>query len=79
MALNGNSKRPRKSTRQEKKKAEETFKITQVFEAFTSLPRVLRLVCSTDAFLTSAMVVIKPARKTLGFSPDSSPYFLEWA
>src|SRR5947209_4396477 len=45
---------------------DESFKVSQIFEAFTSLPRVLRLVWSTHAWLTSMMALISLAR---GFLP----------
>src|SRR6266487_3741864 len=45
---------------------EEGFKITQVLEAFTSLPRVLRLVWSTHAGFTLIMAILSLLR---GFIP----------
>ena len=41
---------------------EPEFKITKVFEAFTSLPRVLKLVWTTDAVLTACLALISLLR-----------------
>jgi ATP-binding cassette subfamily B protein len=51
------------------KEPEERFKITHVFEAFTSLPRVLRLVWATNAWLTSSLGILSLLR---GFLPAVS-------
>jgi ATP-binding cassette, subfamily B, bacterial len=51
------------------KEPEERFKITQVFEAFTSLPRVLRLVWATNAWLTGSLGLLSLLR---GFLPAVS-------
>ncbi len=60
------------STGKGKKEAEEEgFKITHVFEAFTSLPRVLRLVWSTDARLTAGLAFISLLR---GSTPAITVY-----
>src|SRR5438128_3319522 len=54
-----------KTFRNRRQKApEEGFKFTQVFAAFTSLPRVLRLVWSTNPWLTCAMALLSIVRGT---------------
>jgi ATP-binding cassette subfamily B protein len=50
-------------------KQEESFKITRDFEAIAGLPRVIRLVWSTDARLTTAMALVSILR---GFTPAVS-------
>lgn len=67
MKLNGTPSSKFKSKRQ--KEPEERFKITQVFEAFTSLPRVLRLVWSTNPWLTASLALLSLLR---GFIPAVS-------
>ncbi len=47
-----------------KKQSDDEFKISQVFVAFASLPRVLRLVWSTDAPLTAGLGFISLLRGT---------------
>src|SRR5437763_2467899 len=49
-----------------RRETDEGFKLTHVFAAFASLPRVLRLVWSTNPWLTGAMAGISLVR---GFLP----------
>src|SRR4051794_36273396 len=56
MASNGNSRRPPQSSTE--KQEEENFQFSKVFQAFTELPRIIRLVWSTSALLTTTMAVI---------------------
>jgi ABC-type multidrug transport system fused ATPase/permease subunit len=60
MKQNGTS--PNRPRGKGQKEPEERFKISQVFEAFTSLPRVLRLVWSTDAWLTGTLALLSLVR-----------------
>src|SRR3989440_8762570 len=62
---NGSSPKSKDKKQQE----EENFKITHVFEALVALPRVIRLVWSTQARLTTAMAVLSILR---GFTPAVS-------
>lgn len=48
---------------------DESFKITHVFEALARLPRVIRLVWSTHAWLTTSMALVSILR---GFTPAIS-------
>jgi hypothetical protein len=45
---------------------DEGFKLRRIFEAFTSLPRVLRLVWSTHACFTAMLILLNVAQ---GFMP----------
>ena len=63
---NGSSPKAKDKKQQEE---EENFKITHVFEAIAALPRVIRLVWSTQARLTMAMAVLSILR---GFIPAIS-------
>ncbi len=56
-------------SRREQQRPDEGFKLRQVFEAFTSLPRVLRLVWSTHALFTAALGLLSIAQ---GFMPAIS-------
>ena len=56
----------KKKDKKDQKELEAGFKIRHVFEAFTSLPRVLRLVWSTSAPLTAGLAFISLVR---GFIP----------
>lgn len=47
-----------RTTKTDQKKLDEGFSLKQVFGVFTSLPRVLRLVWSTQAFFTSTLLVL---------------------
>src|SRR6266702_2400085 len=62
---NGSSPKSKDKKQQE----EENFKIMHVFEALVALPRVIRLVWSTQARLTTAMAVLSILR---GFTPAVS-------
>ena len=55
--------------RRDQQRPDEGFKLRQVFEAFTSLPRVLRLVWSTHALFTAALGLLSIAQ---GFMPAIS-------
>jgi ATP-binding cassette, subfamily B, bacterial len=55
--------------RRQQQRPDEGFKLRQVFEAFTSLPRVLRLVWSTHALFTAALGLLSIAQ---GFMPAIS-------
>ena len=57
--------------KKQEEKEEEQFKIRHIFAAFASLPRILRLVWSTDARLTTCMMLISVLR---GFLPAVSVY-----
>jgi ATP-binding cassette, subfamily B, bacterial len=48
--------------RREQQKLDEGFKFRQIFQAFTSLPRVLRLVWSTQAFFTATLAILSIAQ-----------------
>ncbi len=63
---NGSSPKAKDNKQQEE---EENFKITHVFEAIIALPRVIRLVWSTQARLTMSMAVLSILR---GFTPAVS-------
>ena len=52
-------------------KKEDGFNLRMVFQAFSSLPRVLRLVWSTNAFYTLSMAIITVIR---GFMPAASAW-----
>ena len=52
----------KRNAQKRRTRQEEAFKLSQVLVAFTSLPRVLKLVWSTDAFLTIAMGLISLVR-----------------
>ena len=54
------------ASRREQQKLDEGFKFRHIFEAFTSLPRVLRLVWSTHAFFTSILALLSILQ---GFMP----------
>jgi ATP-binding cassette subfamily B protein len=56
----------RSGSRREQQRLDDGFKLRQVSEAFTSLPRVLRLVWSTHALFTAALGVLSIAQ---GFMP----------
>ncbi|HET8845102.1 MAG TPA: ABC transporter ATP-binding protein [Ktedonobacteraceae bacterium] len=56
MASNGNIRRPPQNANE--KQEEEKFQFSKVFQAFTELPRIVRLVWSTSAVLTATMAVI---------------------
>ncbi len=56
-------------TRRDQKKLDEGFKFRHIFEAFSSLPRVLRLVWSTHGFFTAVLGVLSVAQ---GFMPTIS-------
>jgi ATP-binding cassette subfamily B protein len=56
----------RTSSARNKNPGDEGFKITHVFSAFTSLPRVLRLVWSTAPWLTAGLALVNLLR---GLSP----------
>src|SRR5947207_1743746 len=56
-------------SRREQQRPDEGFKLRQVFEAFTSLPRVLRLVWSTHALFTALLGLLSIAQ---GFMPAIS-------
>jgi len=56
-------------SRREQQRPDDGFKLRQVPEAFTSLPRVLRLVWSTHAFFTVALGLLSIAQ---GFMPAIS-------
>ncbi|HEV2581758.1 MAG TPA: hypothetical protein VGT44_12965, partial [Ktedonobacteraceae bacterium] len=60
-----------KATGDKKQEEEEQFKIRHIFAAFASLPRVMKLVWSTNARLTAAMLAISILR---GFLPAISVY-----
>ena len=62
-------KQTRKTRTNEQKELAKGFKITHIFEAFTSLPRVLRLVWSTSPGLTISMALISLMR---GFIPAAT-------
>ncbi len=47
-----------RTTKTDQKKLDEGFSLKQVFGVFTSLPRVLRLVWSTQAFYTATLFVL---------------------
>ena len=64
-----NGTRPTRPGSRRQKEPEERFSISHVFEAFTSLPRVLRLVWSTDARMTSSLALLSLVR---GFIPAVS-------
>src|SRR2546421_8295608 len=64
-----NGTRPTRPGSRRQKEPEERFKISQIFEAFTSLPRVLHLVWSTDAWLTISLALLSLVR---GFIPAVS-------
>ena len=69
---NPNSSQNDSSPKDKNKKQQEeegNFKITHVFEALVALPRVIRLVWSTHARLTTAMAVLSILR---GFTPAVS-------
>lgn len=68
ISQNGSSGKD-KDKKTQAQEEDERFKITQVFEAFASLPRVLRVVWSTDAWLTALMAAISVLR---GFTPAIS-------
>lgn len=70
MARNANSARPTRPTRRGRSEPDE-FKFSHIFGAFTSLPRVWRLVWSTHAFFTTVMALISLLR---GFTPALSVY-----
>ena len=57
--------------KKQEEKEEEQFKIRHIFASFASLPRILRLVWSTDARFTTCMVLISVLR---GFLPAVSVY-----
>ncbi|HLI06748.1 MAG TPA: ABC transporter ATP-binding protein [Ktedonobacteraceae bacterium] len=54
--------RPYKFALREQKTLDEGFSFKQVFEAFASLPRVLRLVWSTQAFFTATLGILSVAQ-----------------
>ena len=58
-----------KDKNKKQQEEEESFKITHVFEAIVALPRVIRLVWSTQARLTTAMAALSILR---GFTPAVS-------
>ncbi len=64
-----NGTRPTRPGSRRQRESEERFSISHVFEAFTSLPRVLRLVWSTDGWLTSSLALLSLVR---GFIPAVS-------
>ena len=66
ISQNGSSPKDKNKKQQDE---EESFKITHVFEAIAALPRVLRLVWSTHARLTTAMALVSILR---GFTPAVS-------
>ncbi|HVB73447.1 MAG TPA: ABC transporter ATP-binding protein [Ktedonobacteraceae bacterium] len=53
-------------SRRDQQRLDEGFKFRQVFEVFTSLPRVLRLVWSTHALFTATLGILSVAQ---GFMP----------
>jgi ATP-binding cassette subfamily B protein len=57
--------------RKQEKEEEEQFKVRHIFAAFASLPRVMKLVWSTNARLTAGMLLISVLR---GFLPAVSVY-----
>ncbi len=69
MAYDGNYTRFARFSRKGQKASDDGFKITQVFGAFTSLPRVLRLVWSTQPFFTLMMALLSLLR---GITPTLS-------
>jgi ATP-binding cassette subfamily B protein len=52
----------RYASRRDQRQLDEGFNFKQVFEAFTSLPRVLRLVWSTQAFFTAMLGLLSVAQ-----------------
>jgi ATP-binding cassette, subfamily B, bacterial len=71
MSENGNFRRPprRASNRRQNESEEEKFQFSKVFLAFTELPRIARLVWSTNLWLTLAMALMSLLS---GFLPAAS-------
>ncbi len=69
MAYDGRYRRFARYNKKGQQESDQGFKISQVFGAFTSLPRVLRLVWSTQPFFTLMMALLSLLR---GITPTLS-------